>query len=106
MVLGRRFAELAQAGPPVTFERFGTAQVTLPGRLVEFVTARAESDAPGSRKPDVRRASLDEDLRRRDFTVNTLLMDLDGNVHDRLGGRRDLEARLLRTPADPRQTFS
>jgi len=106
LALASRFAELAHAGRPVTFERFGTAQVTLPGRLVEFVTARAESYAPDSRKPDVRRASLDEDLRRRDFTVNTMLMDLDGNVHDPLGGRRDLEAKLLRTPADPRQTFS
>jgi poly(A) polymerase len=102
----RRFAELAGAPPPVTFERFGTAQVTLPGHLVEFVTARAESYAPDSRKPDVRRASLDEDLRRRDFTVNTLLMDLDGEVVDRLGGRKDLEAKLLRTPSDPRQTLS
>ena len=41
--LARRFAELAGAPPPVVFERFGTAQVTLPGRLVEFVSARAES---------------------------------------------------------------
>ena len=104
--LARRFAELAHVGPPVTFERFGTAQVTLPGRLVEFVGARAESYAPDSRKPEVRRATLEEDLRRRDFTVNTLLMDLDGNVHDPLGGRADLEARLLRTPADPTQTFA
>jgi poly(A) polymerase len=106
LAFARRFAELAGAPPPVTFERFGTAQVTLPGHLVEFVTARAESYAPDSRKPDVRRASLDEDLRRRDFTINTLLMDLGGTVVDRLGGRKDLEARLLRTPSDPRQTFS
>ena len=101
-----RFAQLAGAPPPVTFERFGTAQVTLPGRLVEFVTARAESYAPDSRKPDVRRATLDEDLRRRDFTVNTLLMDLDGHIEDRLGGRKDLEAKVLRTPADPKRTFT
>lgn len=106
LALARRFAELAGAGPPVTFERFGTAQVTLPGRLAEFVTARAESYAPDSRKPEVRPATLDEDLRRRDFTVNTLLMDLDGRVEDRLGGRRDLEARVLRTPTDPISTFS
>jgi poly(A) polymerase len=104
--LARRFADLAGAPPPVMFERFGTAQVTLPGSLVEFVTARSESYAPGSRKPDVQRASLEADLRRRDFTINTLLMDLDGRVEDRLGARRDLEARLLRTPTDPRQTFS
>lgn len=105
VALAKRFAELAHAPAPVTFERFGTAQVTLPGRLVEFVTARAESYAPDSRKPEVRRATLDEDLRRRDFTVNTLLMDLDGQVHDPLGGRKDLEARVLRTPADPMRTF-
>ena len=105
LALARRFAALAQAPAPVVFERFGTAQVTLPGRLVEFVTARAESYAPDSRKPEVRRATLDEDLRRRDFTVNTLLMDLDGKVHDLLGGRADLEAGVLRTPADPVRTF-
>ena len=102
-----RFAELAGARQPAVFERFGTAQVTLPGHLVEFVSARAESYDPGSRKPDVRPATLEQDLRRRDFTVNTLLMDLDGRVHNPLGsGLADLEARLLRTPADPVQTFA
>ena len=105
--LARRFAQLAGAAEPVVFERFGTAQVTVPGHLVEFVSARAESYLADSRKPDVRVATLDEDLRRRDFTVNTLLMDFDGNVRDPLGrGRADLEARVLRTPADPMQTFS
>src|SRR3989449_912495 len=106
LALARRFAEVAGAPPPVTFERYGTAQVTLPGHLVEFVTARAESYAPDSRKPDVRPATLEEDLRRRDFTINTLLMDLEGGIHDRLGGRRDLEAGILRTPADPMRTFA
>ncbi len=71
LALAGRFAELAGAPPPVTFERYGTAQVTLPGHLVEFVNARAESYAPDSRKPDVRPATLEEDLRRRDFTINT-----------------------------------
>jgi putative nucleotidyltransferase with HDIG domain len=104
--LAEQFARVAGAGPPVTFERFGTAQVSLPGHLVEFVTARAESYAPDSRKPDVRPATLEEDLRRRDFTVNTLLMDFDGNIHDPLGGSADLRARLLRTPTDPVRTFS
>ena len=104
--LAERFAELAGAEPPVTFERFGTAQVTLAGHLVEFVNARAESYASDSRKPDVRPATLDEDLRRRDFTINTLLMDLDGRIHDPLGGRTDLDARVLRTPADPLLTFA
>jgi poly(A) polymerase len=105
--LAERFAELAGAAPPVTFERYGTAQVTLPGHLVEFVSARSESYATDSRKPNVRPATLEDDLRRRDFTINTLLMDFDGNIQDRLGtSRADLESRILRTPADPIQTFS
>ncbi len=105
--VARRFARLAGAGEPVIFERFGTAHVTVPGHLVEFVSARAESYAADSRKPDVRSATLQEDLRRRDFTVNALLMDFDGNVHDPLGrGLADLDARLLSTPADPVRTFS
>src|SRR5438132_4117807 len=106
LALARRFAEVAGAPPPVTFERSGTAQVTVQGRLVEFVTAREESYAPDSRKPDVRPATLEEDLRRRDFTINTLLMDVDGRIHDPLGARDDLEAGVLRTPADPRRTFT
>jgi poly(A) polymerase len=105
--LAERFAQLAGAGPPVIFERYGTAQVTLPGHLVEFVSARAESYAADSRKPHVQPATLEQDLRRRDFTVNTLLMDFEGNIYDRLGGARaDLDARILRTPAGPLQTFS
>ena len=105
--LAERFADLAGAGSPVIFERYGTAQVTLPGHLVEFVSARSESYARDSRKPDVRPATLEEDLRRRDFTINTLLMDFDGNIQDRLGtAREDLDSGILRTPADPMQTFS
>ena len=105
--LAEHFAQLAGAGPPVIFERYGTAQVTLPGHLVEFVSARSESYPPDSRKPDVRPATLEEDLRRRDFTVNTLVMDFDGNIHDLLGmARADLDAKILRTPADPLQTFN
>jgi poly(A) polymerase len=104
--MAARFAELAGARPPVVFERFGTAQVTVPGHNVEFVSARAESYPEQSRKPVVRPATLDDDLRRRDFTINTLLMDLDGGVQDRLGvGMPDLEARIIRTPAPPRLTF-
>jgi len=104
--LAERFAELAGTRRPVLFPRFGTAQVTWGDRLVEFATARAESYAPESRKPEVRPASLQADLERRDFTVNALLMDLDGKVHDPLGrGLADLDARVLRTPREPARTF-
>lgn len=104
--LAKAFAAEVGAPRPVLFERYGTAQVRWGDRLVEFVSAREESYAVDSRKPDVRPASLEEDLLRRDFTVNTLLMDLDGQVHDPLGkGLADLEARILRTPRDPVHTF-
>ena len=104
--MAEAFARAVGARPPVVFPRFGTAQVTVGGALVEFASARAESYAPDSRKPAVRPATVAEDQRRRDFTVNTLLMDLDGEVLDPLGrGLPDLEARVLRTPLDPERTF-
>lgn len=105
--MAARFAELAGTGPPVLFERFGTAQVVWRGRRIEFASARAESYAPNSRKPQVRAASIEEDLLRRDFTVNALLLDFEGRLEDRLGtGLADLEAKLLRTPLDPLATFN
>jgi poly(A) polymerase len=104
--LAERFAALAGARRPALFPRFGTAQVTWAGRAVEFVSARAESYAPDSRKPFVRPASVEEDLLRRDFTVNAMLMDFDGRILDPLNGRADLERRLLRTPRPADVTFS
>jgi poly(A) polymerase len=104
--LAQRFAALTGARRPALFPRFGTAQVTWEGRQVEFASARAESYPPDSRKPDVRPATLEEDLLRRDFTVNAMLMDFDGRVLDPLGGRADLERRLLRTPREPERTFA
>jgi poly(A) polymerase len=106
LVLAERFARITGSRRPALFPRFGTAQVTWRGRQIEFVTARAESYLPDSRKPEVRPATLQEDLLRRDFTVNALLMDLDGRVQDPLGGLADLERRLLRTPRDPLETFN
>jgi poly(A) polymerase len=90
----------------VLFPRFGTAQVTLGPRRVEFATARRESYAEDSRKPLIEPATLEEDLRRRDFTVNAMVMDTDGRILDPLGGREDLARRLLRTPGDPDRTFA
>lgn len=100
-----RFAELAGAPPPVTFPNFGTAQVTWEGRRLEFVGARRESYRAQSRKPEVEAATLEEDLARRDFTVNTLYSDLEGAVRAPGTALADLEARVLRTPVDPRTTF-
>jgi len=103
-------AGVAQAfdwAPPQVFERFGTAQVRGDGFIVEAVRARAESYDPASRKPEVAPGTLEEDLWRRDFTVNALAQTLDGDLLDRTGrGVADLYAGVLRTPLDPRLTFS
>ena len=92
---------------PVTFPRFGTAMVQVDGAAIEFATARKESYDDESRKPNVKPATIEEDARRRDFTVNALMKDLfTGEVLDPLGqGLSDLARRVLRTPLDPKQTF-
>ena len=91
---------------PVFFERFGTAQVAAGDLLLEFVSARAESYLPESRKPDVRPGTLEEDIQRRDFTCNTLLCGREGEVIDITGkGLADIEARILRTPLPAAETF-
>ncbi|MHB8323976.1 MAG: CCA tRNA nucleotidyltransferase [Candidatus Dormibacteria bacterium] len=97
--------------PVVAFERYGTAQISflLEGgeRLtVEFVRARSEAYSRESRKPTVRAGTMEEDAIRRDFTINTLLLDSAGVVSDPTGrGLDDLRAGLLRTPLDPLLTF-
>ncbi len=93
--------------PPERFERFGTAQIRGPGFIVEGVRARAERYDPESRNPDVRPGTLEEDVMRRDFTVNALCQTLDGRVIDITGhGIADLRSGTLRTPLDPDITFA
>lgn len=92
---------------PVVYARFGTALARLEGVDIEIVGARRENYRGDSRKPDVEPGTLLDDARRRDFTVNALLSNLHtGQLLDLLGGRADLEARLLRTPLDPSATFA
>lgn len=93
--------------PPVIFERFGTAHLDVDDHhALEFVSSRIERYDPTSRKPEVSPGTLKDDVMRRDFTVNTLLMDWDGTVHDLTGrGLSDLKARRIVTPLEPRTTF-
>jgi poly(A) polymerase len=95
-------------GAPVLYPRFRTATVQVGDLTIEVAQARKESYSKDSRKPRVEPATLLEDAQRRDFTVNALMRSLwDDQVSDPLGtGLRDLEDRILRTPQDPRQTFS
>jgi poly(A) polymerase len=93
--------------PPQRFERFGTGQVRGGGFVVEVVRARSESYDPASRRPEVRPGTLEDDIWRRDFTVNALCQTLTGRVIDVTGrGLDDLRRGVLRTPLDPELTFS
>lgn len=89
-------------------ERFGTIGCTVGGQVYEITTHRAESYDPDSRKPVVVFGDrIDDDLARRDFTVNAMAVDLaEGTLVDPYGGRADLAAGVLRTPLDPEVSFS
>lgn len=93
----------------VVFDRFGTAMVPYYGYKLEFVGTRREVYHRNSRKPIVTEGSLEDDLRRRDFTINSLAAVVGGESHgeviDIFGGLRDLDNRLLRTPLDPHTTY-
>lgn len=92
---------------PQRFDRFGTAQVRGDGFVVEIVRARSERYDPESRNPDVQPGTLEQDVWRRDFTVNALCQTLDGQVVDVTGmGIDDLRAGVLRTPLEPNDTFA
>jgi poly(A) polymerase len=93
--------------PPQRFDRFGTGQIRGDGFVLEVVRARSEEYDPESRKPDVKPGTLEEDVWRRDFTVNALCQTLDGHVLDITGrGLHDLRAGILRTPLEPGDTFA
>lgn len=86
---------------------FGVVIVVDGGFGYEVATYRSESDYDDGRRPShVTFTSVEEDVRRRDFTVNALLLDpLTGDIIDYVGGRQDIEKRLIRTIGDPEKRF-
>lgn len=88
-------------------ERFGTIGCVVDGQAFEITTHRGERYEPHSRKPVVAFGDdVEQDLARRDFTVNAMAVDTaDGTLIDPHGGRKDLAARILRTPLDPAISF-
>lgn len=92
------------------FKNFGTAMLKWQDWEIEFVGARKESYNQDSRNPLVTQGTLQDDQQRRDFTINTLAIQLNrsqwGLLVDDLGGMQDLKNRIIRTPLDPHITFS
>lgn len=92
------------------FKNFGTAMLRYHGKEIEFVGARKESYTHDSRKPIVENGSLEDDQKRRDFTINAMAFSLQkedfGALVDPFGGIRDLASGIIRTPLEPCTTFS
>ncbi len=110
---GIAFAEAVAAALKVklaVFKNFGTASLKYQDLEVEFVGARKESYRLDSRKPIVENGTLEDDQKRRDFTINALAISLHpdtfGELLDPFDGVSDLKKKLIRTPLNPVETFS
>ncbi len=92
------------------FKNFGTAMLCLEDLQIEFVGARKESYSAHSRNPKVSSGTLEDDLNRRDFTINAFTISLNpdtlGQFFDPFSGIKDLSEGIIRTPLEPEITFS
>jgi poly(A) polymerase len=109
--LAKEVAERIGPGTRVNvFKNFGTAMLRFENLEIEFVGARKESYRSDSRKPVVEDGTLEDDQKRRDFTINALAISLHrdtfGELVDPFHGRDDIEKKIIRTPLDPDITYS
>ncbi|WP_045803185.1 CCA tRNA nucleotidyltransferase [Flagellimonas lutaonensis] len=109
--LARKVARELKGKPKISiFKNFGTAMIKHNELELEFVGARKESYHHDSRKPMVEDGTLEDDQKRRDFTINALALSLNaatfGDLLDPFDGLGDLERKLIRTPLDPGITYS
>ena len=111
IALAKKVALKLKGKPEVSvFKNFGTAMVKYGDIELEFVGARKESYHENSRKPVVEDGSLDDDQKRRDFTINALALSLNeanyGALLDPFDGVKDLKDKIIRTPLAPGITYS
>lgn len=88
-------------------ERMGTIGVKIKHTWIEVTTYRIDSPSSNARHPDAVAFTrhLIEDLKRRDFTINALVLDHEGNLSDPLGGLSDLKAGIIRAIGNPDERF-
>lgn len=119
MVMGDavKFAEITSKNfgknLDAVYKNFGTALLKIiqdnKEYKIEFASARKESYNRNSRKPEVLPANLQEDISRRDFTINSLAVSLNknsyGELTDLYNGVEDIKNKIIRTPLEPQKTF-
>lgn len=101
-------AAIRSAGkkPYLIGKRFGTLMYRHEGQEIEVTTFRKETYTEGSRKPDVEFVTdITDDLARRDFTMNAIAMDMDGNLIDPFDGAKDIQEELIRCVGRPKDRF-
>jgi putative nucleotidyltransferase with HDIG domain len=102
-------AEVLGIKSVTVYRTFGTAHFIYENFSLEFVGARKESYSKDSRKPDVSIGSFNDDINRRDFTINTIAISLNeqgfGEVTDIYNGIADIENKIIKTPVNPLVTF-
>lgn len=108
--LAHEVAKMLEIKKVAVYKNFGTAQIKVKDKDIEFVGARKESYQQNSRKPIIENGTLADDQSRRDFTINTLAASLNkkdfGNIIDSYNGLDDLQNRIIKTPLEPVITFS
>ena len=91
------------------FKNFGTAMIIYDGFEIEFVGSRKESYQKSSRNPSIKVGTFEDDISRRDFTINSIAISLNkndkGKIIDLFSGLSDLKNGIIKTPKDPRITF-
>ena len=111
IALAEEVSRLLPHQPKVqVFKTYGTAMLRTKELEIEFVGARKESYSEDSRNPEVSKGTLEDDQKRRDFTINALALSLNkkdyGVLLDPFNGMADLESGILKTPLEPNQTYS
>lgn len=105
-----KIAEMLQVKNLSTFKNFGTAHFNYDNYEIEFVGARKESYDRNSRNPIVEDGTFDDDINRRDFTINAIALSLNeedfGQIIDKFNGIEDIKNKIIRTPIDPLITFN